>query len=70
MTEPGKDCVIDLLNILMFVHVGLWIHPIISRNSFIHAFTHLHMKYLLNTYYVPSTVLNPPKYDTEQNKDS
>ena len=55
MTEPGKDFVIDILNILIFVHIGLWIHPIISRSSFIHAFPHLLMKYLLNTYYVPET---------------
>lgn len=68
MAASDKDFVIVLLNVLIFVHIGLWIYPVISRSTF----SHLLMKYLLNTYYVPSTVLNPapPKYGSEQNKDA
>lgn len=55
MAASDKDFVIVLLNVLIFVHIGIWIYPVISRSTF----SHLLMKYLLNTYYVPSTVLNP-----------
>lgn len=56
MAASDKDAVIVLLSVLIFVHIGLWIYPVISRSTF----SHLLMKYLLNTYYVPSTVLTPP----------
>ena len=48
MTAPDKDFVIVLLNVLIFVHIGLWIYPVISRSTFSHSFTHeVFIKYLL-----------------------
>lgn len=71
MTEPGKDFVSVLLNVLVSVHIGLCIQLIINRSTVIHSLTHeVFIENLPCARHCISTHLPPPQYGSEQNKDA